>query len=344
MAININISNYEEFLLSAVDGELNDEEQAALENFLQQHPEFRKELSLLQSARLMPDKQQRFEGREQLYRHQTALSGSNYESFLLDYVDNELSEADRLKVEALASQHLHISEELRLLQAARLQPELTLTFPDKSALYKHRNRVRPIWWWTAAAAVVAGIAVMTLPGKQTPASPQLAANNKQQVTPAAPQQAPAPAALPQATAPAANKTSNSDQLAASTPQLHKSNIKTAVTAPTESPVAKQDDNPASVALNKLPQPESTSGEIVHQLEEQKAQQALETANLANNEADKVPVLAKAAASKENTVNTRMPATTAPVQGELVVSVTMNGDSKILNGVANVARFFSRKKK
>jgi hypothetical protein len=44
------------------------------------------------------------------------------------------------------------------------------------------------------------------------------------------------------------------------------------------------------------------------------------------------------------MNTRVTEASRPVQGELVVSVTMRGDSKILNGVANVARFFSKKKK
>jgi len=56
--------------------------------------------------------------------------------------------------------------------------------------------------------------------------------------------------------------------------------------------------------------------------------------------DKTAVMANA-----EKINNAPPAAAAtPANGELVVAVTMNGDSKLLNGVANVARFLSRKKK
>jgi hypothetical protein len=57
--------------------------------------------------------------------------------------------------------------------------------------------------------------------------------------------------------------------------------------------------------------------------------------------EKAPVMANAVTTNKVSEAAIAP---APVNGELVVSVTMNGDSKLLNGVANVARFFSKKKK
>lgn len=354
MAINIDISNYEEYLLSAVDGELNEEEQGALEIFLEQHPKYRQELILLQSARLVPDEHLRFDMKEQLYKKTTTLSAGNYEGYLLDYVDNELSTELRLQVEELAQQHSHIHRDLGLLQASRLEADVTVKFPDKASLYRHRTRVRPIWWWAAAAAVVAGVAVFTIPVHQDQQQPQGAQLAVQQ--PARPAVQPQAAAqennndnIPavtntsadQASAVAMNQSAQSDAV----PKARKiaATTNNAVTTASHqlTPVSRQEEYPASVALSKLPQPESTSSEIVQQLKEQKEQIA--NASI-SDESDKAPVVAKSDNRKEDAMNTRVTEPSRPEPGELVVSVTMRGDSKVLNGVANVARFFAKKKK
>lgn len=349
MAINIDISNYEEYLLSAVDGELNEEEQAALEVFLQLHPKYRQEFLLLQSARIVPDNELRFDGKEMLYRQSASntLSAGNYESFLLDYVDKELNTADQRKVEALAQQHPHISRELRLLEASRLKPDLSVRFPDKKSLYRHTTRVRGMWWWAAAAAVVAGVAVVMIPPRHTVTQGTEMAVHQQQAAVTTPSVPSSPSAQQ-----AVKEAEVLEKPVVTTPQIASSRpVPTHVTPAASVPqpavpvtVTKREDNPASVALNKLPQPESTTSEIVQQLKEQKEQQHIANSGI-TNETDKAPVIAKSENNnKEDAMNTRVADASRPVQGELVVSVTMRGDSKILNGVANVARFFSKKKK
>jgi len=347
LAINIDISNYEEYLLSAVDGELNEEEQAALEVFLQLHPTYRQEFLLLQSARIVPDNELRFDGKEMLYRQSASntLSAGNYEGFLLDYVDKELNTADQRKVEALAQQHPHISRELRLLEASRLMPDLSVRFPDKKRLYRNTNRVRGIWWWAAAAAVVAGVAVVMIPPRHTATQgTEMAVHQQQPVvtTPSYPSSPSAQQVVKEAEVLEKPAVANR-QIASSRPVP--THVTPAVAVPQPAvPVTKREDNPASVALNKLPQPESTTSEIVQQLKEQKEQQQIANSGI-TNETDKAPVIAKSENNnKEDAMNTRVTDASRPVQGELVVSVTMRGDSKILNGVANVARFFSKKKK
>ncbi|RFM35707.1 anti-sigma factor [Chitinophaga silvisoli] len=349
MAINIDISNYEEYLLSAVDGELNEEEQAALEVFLQQHPKYRQEFLLLQSARIVPNDELRFDGKEMLYRQSDTniLSAGNYEGFLLDYVDKELNAEDQRKVEALAQQHPHISRELHLLEASRLKPDLSVKFPDKARLYRNTTRVRAIWWWAAAAAVVAGVAIVMIPPRHTGIQGTEMVVHQQ--TPAVATPAPAPSSTQQS---AGEKQAaevvekpivTTPQIASNRPVPTHAVPATPVPQPATKEI-KREDHPASVALNKLPQPESTTSEIVQQLKEQKEQQQIANSGI-TNETDKAPVMAKSENnSKEDAMNTRVTEASRPVQGELVVSVTMRGDSKILNGVANVARFFSKKKK
>lgn len=350
MAINVDISNYEEYLLSAVDGELNEEEQAALEVFLQQHPKYRQELLLLQSARIVPNDELRFDGKEMLYRQSGAntLSAGNYEGFLLDYVDKELNAEDQRKVEALVQQHPHISRDLHLLEASRLKPDLSVKFPDKARLYRSTTRVRAIWWWATAAAVVAGVAIVLIPPRHSGIQGTEMVLHQQApagVTPSAP--------LPSSSQQSAEEKQSAEvvdkpivttpQIAGNRPVPTHAVPATPVPQPATAEI-KREDHPASVALNKLPQPESTTSEIVQQLKEQKEQQQIANSGI-SNETDKAPVIAKSENNnKEDAMNTRVTEASRPVQGELVVSVTMRGDSKILNGVANVARFFSKKKK
>ncbi|UYQ92988.1 hypothetical protein MKQ68_23185 [Chitinophaga horti] len=58
---------------------------------------------------------------------------------------------------------------------------------------------------------------------------------------------------------------------------------------------------------------------------------------------KEPVIA-AAPQQDKSQEATVAAAAAPIQGELFMSVSSSGDSKLMNGVTNVARFFSKKRK
>jgi len=64
----ISLSNYEEALLLYTDKELNIEERTAVEEFTSRNPEIKKELDLLLSTCLQPEKQIVFDNKEILYR------------------------------------------------------------------------------------------------------------------------------------------------------------------------------------------------------------------------------------------------------------------------------------
>lgn len=376
MAVNINISNYEEFLLSAIDGELTGEERAALEAFMDLHPEIRKELALLESTKLQPDTAMQFDAKDMLYRKSDVLSATNYERFLLDYVDNELSTAERTQLEALISQHPHIQQELSLLQAARLTPDLTVTFENKASLYrKEQTRIHPLWWWSAAAAVVAGLSFWLIPGQRTGEPAAVAVNQPAAQTSTSSQTVPQTGTVPQVSS---SSVAQNDNPASTQPQVADNvsndqvqhpasadkNRNTAlsntlarnrvadktVNRPAPEVNESNQQEPANhipdtraVALAKIPQPASTSGEVVQQLQEKSEQQEKILAENATVVAEKSATMANATkiSSAAPEVASAAPAN---VKGELVVAVTMNGDSKLLNGVANVARFLSRKKK
>jgi anti-sigma factor RsiW len=373
LAIDINISNYESYLLSAADGELNDAEKAALEQFLHQHPHLRQELAALEALRFTPDPEVSFGSKAALYRSAAGITAQHYHTALLDYVDNELSAADKTTLEQLILQHPHIRQELAQLQAARLTPDLTLQYPDKSSLYKHNRRtITPVWWWGAAAAVVAGFMIWMLPVafKQQHTAPQLAhqasdaANSPQAPGALAHQQSSAANTATPAPGQPQNDTMLSTGIAHAAPAQQPEQVvagrsiahhatraeeehaaKNKPVPAEEDPSAMYDRNKANAlaALNNVPQPANTTGEIVKQ-SQQEVQQDVASADVA----DKNTVMAKT--TEEKISNMAIPAArpaavAAPaVKGELVVSVSVNGEGKLLNGVANVARFFAKKKK
>ena len=78
----INIENYEEFLCSYVDGELNEAETKALLLFLEAHPELKDELSAFESTKLQPDSTVVFENKKTLLKKEatTLISFNNWKT------------------------------------------------------------------------------------------------------------------------------------------------------------------------------------------------------------------------------------------------------------------------
>lgn len=64
----INMHNYEEYFVLYADGELNAEEQRAIEDFIGKYPQKKGELALLQSVKLQPDSSIVFRDKASLYR------------------------------------------------------------------------------------------------------------------------------------------------------------------------------------------------------------------------------------------------------------------------------------
>ncbi len=155
--MNITRHNYEEYFILYMDNELTQAERGIVEAFVQLHPDLKEELDLLLQYKFTPDTDIVFSGKEELLKGQTdsLVNLSNYEEYLLLYIDNELDPAQVAAVEQFASENLAVKKELDLLRFTRLQPE-TIAFPDKASLYRKEEKVRalPVRWWRAAAAIL----------------------------------------------------------------------------------------------------------------------------------------------------------------------------------------------
>jgi anti-sigma factor RsiW len=178
----INRSNYEEYFLLYVDDELTAEEKAAVDQFLLLNPDLHQELEILLQTKLPPDLIP-MEEKESLFSG--SMKTKVLDETLLLYLDNELNEEEKRKVE----------ENLESDAAYRLQYELLLktksdssevkVCPFKEELYRREERRIPVLWWRVAAVVlvVLSMGVLIVTSLQ---QPETVANNqsRQQSQPA----------------------------------------------------------------------------------------------------------------------------------------------------------------
>jgi anti-sigma factor RsiW len=164
--MNINRHNYEEYFILYLDNELSSDDRRMVEAFVLQHPDLKEELDILLQYKLVPDTNITFTGKEELMKvnGDTPITLTNYDEWLVLYMDNELTAGQRVAVEQFITDNPSAKEELALLQRTQLQPE-TIFFADKASLYRTEEEVRPTpvrWWRLAAAAVLLlGVGITT---------------------------------------------------------------------------------------------------------------------------------------------------------------------------------------
>jgi len=148
--------NYEEFFLLYIDNELNVEQKKQVEAFVLANPDLEEEFVMLQQSKLVADDSFVFEGKENLMKEESIINMSNYEEWLILYVDNELTGEQKLAVEKFAAANPRVKAELDLFLQTKLEPG-EFVFADKASLYKREEKWRVIkmsWWRMAAAAVL----------------------------------------------------------------------------------------------------------------------------------------------------------------------------------------------
>lgn len=159
-AMNINRHNYEEFFILYTDNELSNEDRRQVELFVNENPDLKAELDLFLQGRLIPDTAVAYTDKEQLMRSSIDtgfIDLSNYEEWLLSYVDNELPDNQKIAVEKFVSHHAGVKAELDYLQKTKLQTDTSIVFANKEILYRREEKVRVIgisWKRIAIAATL----------------------------------------------------------------------------------------------------------------------------------------------------------------------------------------------
>jgi len=151
--------NYEEYFLLYVDNELSDAERKTVEKFIQQNPDLREELTMLQQSIIQPGTNISFPNKDLLLKQteeSTLINLSNYEEYFLLYVDNELDHGAKKDIEAFILENPSLQNEFNLLQLAKLEPGADSVFEGKEGLYKKEEKRRsiPLGWMSAAAVAI----------------------------------------------------------------------------------------------------------------------------------------------------------------------------------------------
>ena len=162
--MNINLHNYESFLLMYVDGELSATERLSVQQFILQYPHLNAELQLLQDLVLPAEEGIGFD-KNALYRN---TEEENIQAAMLLLIDDELPLGESNQLLQNMASNEKMQESFSLLKKAKLDPLEVLAFPQKEMLYKREDRkifyVRFAKWAVAAALVglasVLGISVI----------------------------------------------------------------------------------------------------------------------------------------------------------------------------------------
>jgi hypothetical protein len=153
--MNINRHNYEDFFILYLDNELNLQEKKAVEDFLLINPDLEREMSALRQTIFTPDTNLVFTGKEQLMMVDSShINVYNYEMFLVQYMDGELSPGEITELEKFIALNPAIQQELNRLKKTRSAPDATVVFGDKTSLYRHEkvHHIYSLRWLKQAAA------------------------------------------------------------------------------------------------------------------------------------------------------------------------------------------------
>jgi len=188
--MNINRHNYEEYFLLYVDHELNADERAAVELFVQENPDLREELRMLEQTVFRPEKKIVFDDKASLLKSTSdtqLINESNFEEFFILYGDDELSNSEKDSVEQFVYKNPQHQVNFELIQQARVSADTSIVFPDKQSLYRTEKDERVVvlrWWKIAVAAAVlfvVGTAVLYFGGfigQQSVNPPEMAIKNR----------------------------------------------------------------------------------------------------------------------------------------------------------------------
>lgn len=180
MAIHRN--NYELFFIDYLDGQLSAEQESELMQFLQQNPDLREELEMMQDVPNISDLAADdvvFPEKDQLKKEaaQQPLSGSHFADLCIAAVENDITTSQQTELNTLLKKHPEKKQDAELYKKTCLQADLSVQYPDKKALYRGKvirlGTKKTIYRLVAVAAMLALIftvpALWQLPGDKQPA-------------------------------------------------------------------------------------------------------------------------------------------------------------------------------
>jgi hypothetical protein len=129
--MGINKNNYEAYLLDLWEGNLSEDDQVLLSQFLEMHPELEGEddLNLLEDISII-DSNVIFDKASIQFDH---INLQNYEFFFVAFIEGDLSQEEMMEVNAFLIEHPTLSEKFTQFKKTKLPLE-TILYPHKEKL------------------------------------------------------------------------------------------------------------------------------------------------------------------------------------------------------------------
>ncbi len=158
----INLHNYEAYLLDFMEGNLSAEDAKALQSFLESHPEIDADIFEMDDVTLVPE-DCHFDAKLSLQRDENMPELSKQDALLIGLLENTLTSDEKTMTEALIRENADVAKEFELYKKTRLSANAALTYQNKGNL-KKQARIFPmhVSRYVAMAAVFAGLLFLVL--------------------------------------------------------------------------------------------------------------------------------------------------------------------------------------
>jgi len=154
--MEINRENYEVYFIDYLEGNLDETLMNDFLEFLQQNPDLKEELSMMETAPIVPGSAS-FINKEKLYKEKFD-SKKEFNLAAIALIEGDISEAEKAKFDRYLLKHPEKQKEVQQFQQTKLQPDKTVVFAHKNKLYR-RALGRTIFLWSSRVAAVLIVAL-----------------------------------------------------------------------------------------------------------------------------------------------------------------------------------------
>jgi hypothetical protein len=138
--MEININNYEEYVIDFIDGMLNEIDTANLLIFLDQNPVLKEEFEIIiNSSKLIPLENNSFDSSSLL--KPTNINVNNYNEKLVALIENDLSQSEKEVLLSEIKRYPELKKAYELFLKTKLIPDSKILFKNKESLIKTPSRI-----------------------------------------------------------------------------------------------------------------------------------------------------------------------------------------------------------
>jgi hypothetical protein len=151
----VNELNYEEYLVAELEGLLNAEQLASIEEFISINPQFEKDRRLFALAHLSSEDKIVFEDKESLKQKAIAVGPINtdtFETYMARELEDDLDQDEKHQFAEFMQYNPHLEKDRKLFKHTILSAETGIVFEKKSSLKQSVTPIRRIVYYALSAA------------------------------------------------------------------------------------------------------------------------------------------------------------------------------------------------